>query len=59
MLYSYMTNVYSSRKIELALRANINFMRLTSTLKQIYTDGTKIEAQAGSYTFVWGNSIKY
>ncbi|SHH85749.1 hypothetical protein SAMN05444481_1355 [Flavobacterium frigidimaris] len=27
-------------------------------LKQIYTDGTKIEAQAGRYTFVWGNSIK-
>jgi transposase len=96
MLYSYMTNVYSSRKIELALRENINFMWLTSmtivdhntvnrfrsdklkdsfkeifkqvvlmlaseglvTLKQIYTDGTKIEAQAVRYTFVWGNSIK-
>ncbi|HEY9169704.1 MAG TPA: IS1182 family transposase [Lutibacter sp.] len=96
MLYAYMTNVYSSRKIELALRENINFMWLTSmtvvdhntinrfrsnklkdsfkeifkqvvlmlasegliTLKQIYTDGTKIEAQAGRYTFVWGNSIK-
>jgi hypothetical protein len=28
------------------------------TLKNIYTDGTKIEAQAGRYTFVWGNSIK-
>src|SRR5690606_9421144 len=28
------------------------------SLKQIYTDGTKIEAQAGRYTFVWGNSIK-
>jgi transposase len=96
MLYSYMTNVYSSRKIELALRENINFMWLSSmtivdhntinrfrsdklkdsfkdifkqvvlmlaaegmvTLKQIYTDGTKIEAQAGRYTFIWGNSIK-
>jgi transposase len=96
MLYAYMTNVYSSRKIELALRENINFMWLTSmtivdhntinrfrsnklkdsfkeifkqvvlmlasegliTLKQIYTDGTKIEAQAGRYTFVWGKSIK-
>ena len=23
------------------------------TLKQIYTDGTKIEAQSGKYTFVW------
>jgi len=95
MLYSYMTNVYSSRKIEQALRENINFMWLSSmtivdhntvnrfrsnklqdtfkeifkqvvlmladegliTLKQIYTDGTKIEAQAGKYTFVWGKSI--
>ena len=28
------------------------------TLKQIYTDGVKIEAQAGLYTFVCGNSIK-
>ena len=28
------------------------------TLKQIYTDGTKIEAQAGLYTFVCSNSIK-
>jgi hypothetical protein len=27
-------------------------------LKQIYTDGTKIEAQAGRYTFVWVKSIK-
>lgn len=27
------------------------------TLKQIYTDGTKIEAQAGKYSFVWGKSI--
>jgi transposase len=96
MLYGYMTNIYSSRKIELALRENINFMWLSSmtivdhntinrfrsdklkdsfkeifkqvvlmlanegliTLKNIYTDGTKIEAQAGRYTFVWGNSIK-
>lgn len=96
MLYAYMTNIYSSRKIELAIRENINFMWLTGmavvdhntinrfrsnklkdsfkeifkqvvlmlasegliSLKQIYTDGTKIEAQAGKYTFVWGNSIK-
>ena len=27
-------------------------------LKQIYTDGTKIEFQAGRYTFVWGKRIK-
>ena len=96
LLYAYMTNTYSSRKIELAIRENINFMWLTGmtivdhntinrfrgnklkdsfkeifkqvvlmlasegfiSLKQIYTDGTKIEAQANRYTFVWGNSIK-
>lgn len=28
------------------------------SLKDIYTDGTKIEAQANRYTFVWGNAIK-
>lgn len=27
-------------------------------LKEIYTDGTKIESVAGRYTFVWGNAIK-
>lgn len=96
MLYAYMTNTYSSRKIELAIRENINFMWLTGmtivdhntinrfrsnklkdsfkeifkqvvlmlasegliSMKQLYTDGTKIEAQAGRYTFVWGKSIQ-
>src|SRR5690554_1394314 len=96
MLYAYMTNIYSSRKIESAVRENINFMWLTGmtivdhntinrfrsdklkdsfkeifkqvvlmlssegliSMKQLYTDGTKIEAQAGRYTFVWGKSIK-
>ena len=28
------------------------------SLKEIYTDGTKIEANANRYTFVWGNAIK-
>ena len=28
------------------------------SLKQINTDGTKIEAQAGRYTFVWGKAIQ-
>src|SRR5699024_12160558 len=27
-------------------------------LKEVYTDGTKIESIAGRYTFVWGNAIK-
>ncbi|MDF2193795.1 transposase, partial [Paraflavitalea sp. CAU 1676] len=28
------------------------------SIKELYTDGTKIEANANRYTFVWGNSIK-
>lgn len=96
MVYAYMNNIYSSRKIEEALQVNIHFMwlsgmskpdhntinrfrgkRLQETLrpifthvvsllcqegllsiKDLYTDGTKIEANANRYTFVWGNSIK-
>ena len=27
-------------------------------LKEVYTDGTKIEANANRYTFVWGKAIK-
>ena len=27
-------------------------------IKSLYTDGTKIEANANRYTFVWGNAIK-
>ena len=96
MVYAYMDNTYSSRKIEKAMRENINFMWLANrevadhntiarfrskklkgvfkdifkqvvlllaqeglvTLKEVYTDGTKIESVAGRYTFVWGNAIK-
>jgi len=28
------------------------------SLKDIFVDGTKIEANANRYTFVWGKSIK-
>ena len=96
MVYAYMDNTYSSRKIEKAMRENINFMWLSAqqvadhntiarfrskklktifkdifkqvvlllaeegliTLKEVFTDGTKIESLAGRYTFVWGNAIK-
>lgn len=96
MVFAYMENIYSSRKIEKAMRENVLFMWLSNmniadhntiarfrsqklqsafkdiftqvvlllaeegliTLKQVYTDGTKIEAQAGRYTFIWGKSIK-
>jgi transposase len=28
------------------------------SIKDLYTDGTKIEANANPYTFVWGNAAK-
>lgn len=93
---AYINNIYSSRKIEEAIKSNIHFMwlaglrkpdhntinrfrgeRLQKTLKPIfnevvvllceegllnirdlYTDGTKIEANANRYTFVWGKAIR-
>ncbi|MDQ0476558.1 transposase, partial [Chryseobacterium sp. MDT2-18] len=96
MVYAYMDNTYSSRKIEKAMRENINFMWLSAqqiadhntiarlrskklktifkdifkqvvlllaeeglvSLKEVFTDGTKIESMSGRYTFVWGNAIK-
>jgi len=97
LVYGYLTNQYSSRKIEQALQQNIHFMWLSGmsypdhntinrfrsdrlkgtlkevfsqvvlllvdhghiTLKEAYLDGTKIEANANRYTFVWGRTIKY
>lgn len=96
VIYGYMTNLYSSRKIETAIKENIAFMwlagmnqpdhntisrfrgeRLREVLKPIFTqivlllseaglvdihevfvDGTKIEANANRYSFVWGNALK-
>lgn len=96
LVYAYINNIYSSRKIEEAVSQNIYYMwlsgmskpdhntinrfrgqRLQQTLqpiftqvvvllceegllniKDLYTDGTKIEANANRYTFVWGKSIK-
>ena len=96
LIYAYLRNLYSSRKIEQALGENVHFMWLSGciqpdhntisnfrsgklkgkfkeifnqvvvllaqqgylTLKEIYVDGTKIEANANRYTFVWGKSIK-
>lgn len=95
LFFAYMQNIYSSRKIEMAVKENVNFMwlaamqtpdhntinsfrgkRLQSILKRlfseivillhnegqlsikdIFTDGTKIEANANKYTFVWGKAI--
>ncbi|CAN5319482.1 IS1182-like element ISBf5 family transposase [soil metagenome] len=96
LVYAYVRNLYSSRKIEQALSENIHFMWLCGcikpdhntisnfrsgklkddfkkifnqvvvllaqqgylSLKEVYVDGTKIEANANRYTFVWGKSIK-
>lgn len=96
LIYAYLRNVYSSRKIEAALCENVHFMwlaggakpdhntindfrskRLNKQLKEVFSqvvmmlagegvlslkeltiDGTKLEANANRYTFVWGGSIK-
>lgn len=95
LVYAYINNIYSSRRIEEAVSQNICFMwlsgmskpdhntinrfrgqRLQKTLqpiftqvvvllceegllsiKDLYTDGTKIEANANRYTFVWGKAL--
>ena len=95
MIYAYLRNLYSSRKIEQSLGENIHFMWLSGNIrpdhntianfrsgklkgkfkkifnqvllllaqqqvlniKDIYVDGTKIEANANRYTFVWGKSM--
>ncbi|MGD0753598.1 MAG: IS1182 family transposase [Bacteroidales bacterium] len=97
MIYSYLCIIYSSQKMESALKENIHFMWLSGmnrpdhntlnrfrseklknilkeifaqvvlmlvesgkvNLKDVYLDGTKIEANANRYTFVWGKSVKY
>lgn len=96
LVYGYLENCFSSRKLEKAIRENIMFMWLAGMqqpdhqtinrfrserlkdvigdifaqvvlllheqglldIKEVYTDGTKIEANANRYTFVWGKSIK-
>ena len=96
LVYGYLSNTYSSRKIEQAVQSNIHYMWLSGMerpdhntinrfrterlkgvlkevfaqvvtlmvdqglvdIKEIYVDGTKLEANANKYTFVWGKSIK-
>lgn len=96
LVYGYLSNIYSSRKIEQAVSSNIHFMwlagmqrpdhntinrfrsdKLKGLLKEVfgqvvklmvdqgfmqintvYIDGTKLEANANKYTFVWGKSVK-
>ena len=95
LVYAYMNDIYSSRKIEKACKRDINFMWLLQgrkapdhntiarfrserlvgivddlfnqlveklknygevKFKNIFIDGTKIEANANKYTFVWKKS---
>lgn len=96
VVYSYLVNIYSSRKMETAIQENIYLMWLSGmqkpdhntlnrfrserlkhtlkhifvqvvqllaeqglvSLKEVYVDGTKLEANANKYSFVWGNAIK-
>lgn len=96
LVYGYLNNIYSSRRIEASLKENIYFMWLAGmsqpdhrtinrfrserlrnilkevfaqivlllvdsghvSLKEIYTDGSKIESVANRYSFVWGKAIK-
>ena len=97
LVYAYMNNIYTSRKIEEACKRDINFMWLLQGQKapdhntiarfrnarlsegiaeglfnqlvvklselgeiqyeNIFIDGTKIEAYANKYTFVWKKTI--
>jgi len=96
LIYGYVTNIYSSRKLEAACKESIYFMWLSAmnhpdhntinrfrgvrlkdalrtvfenvvqllaqegllSIDEVYTDGTKIEANANKYTFVWKKSIQ-
>jgi transposase len=96
LIFGYLNNLYSSRKIANAVQENIYFMWLSGqcfpdfrtinnfrgkrlkgaiedifrqvvlllaesgviSLKEVFTDGTKIESVANRYTFVWKGSIE-
>lgn len=95
LVYAYITNTYSSRKIEIACKENVHFMWFSAmsfpdhntinrfrsdrlgkhlrtifnqivlllaeqgflSIEEAYVDGTKIEANANKYSFVWKKSI--
>lgn len=96
LIYGYLNNTYSCRKIESSLKENIHFIWLSGqsfpdfrtinyfrgnrlkgqiedifrqvvlllmdsgvvSLKEVFTDGTKIESMANRYTFVWKGSVE-
>lgn len=95
IIYAYLNNIYSSRKIEQACLENVHYMWLSGmtypdhntinrfrssklkgyiqdifskivelfmeegfiSIDQAYVDGTKIEANANKFTFVWKKAI--
>ena len=97
IIYAYLQNIYSSRKIEEALLEQVPFIWISAesypdhntiarfrssklkkhiktifsqivqllakegfiNIEEAYVDGTKIEANANKYTFVWKKSIQY
>jgi transposase len=96
VVYGYVTNIYSSRRLAAACKESVYFMWLSSmsypdhntinrfrgvrlknalrnvfenvvkllaeegllSIEEVNTDGTKIEANANKYTFVWKKSIQ-
>ena len=96
LIYGYLSNTYSSRKMAKACREHLPFMWLSGmnrpdhntinrfrserlkdalraifdevvllladqgliSIEQVYVDGTKIEANAGRYSFVWKKAIE-
>jgi transposase len=97
IVYAYLRNIYSSRKMEEMTKENIHMMWLSGmnrpdhntinrfrgerldeelkdifsqivlmlaengalSIQEVYVDGTKLEANANKYTFVWKKSINY
>ena len=59
ILYSYMNGDYSSRSMELNCKRDINFIYELGEIsgETIFIDGTKIEACANKYTFVWKKAV--
>ena len=73
VLYSYMNGDYSSRSMELNCKRDIHFAPCSKRIlaemsnalfdmgeisgETIFIDGTKIEASANKYTFVWKKAV--
>jgi transposase len=69
LVYAYINNIYTinrfrGQRLQKALQPIFTQVVLLLceegllSLKDLYTDGTKIEANANRYTFIWGKAIK-